>query len=108
LVDVLEAQRRASAPTNADAPQPVSTPTPQAADSTVQSASLTPELHELHGIQWRGFGEVDYKCFDRINAAVVATALNLLDPSRKLKWKDEMSMDNLLRLAIVLFLECVQ
>src|ERR1700676_4089689 len=60
-VDVLEAQRRASALTNAAAPQPVTTPTPQAADSTVQSPSLIPELHELRGIQWRGFGEVDYK-----------------------------------------------
>jgi hypothetical protein len=64
-VDVLEAQRRASAPTHADAPQPASTPTPQAADSTVQAASLPAELHELNGIHWLGFGEVDYKVLDQ-------------------------------------------
>jgi hypothetical protein len=64
-VDVLEAQRRASALTNADAPQSVTTPTLQAADSTVQSPSLIPELHELRGIQWRGFGEVDYKVLNQ-------------------------------------------
>ena len=27
--------------------------------------SLAQELHELHGIQWRGFGEVDYKVLNQ-------------------------------------------
>src|SRR6202163_2042374 len=63
---VLESQQRASGPSNADAtPQPVSTPAPQAADNNAQPASLSQELHELHGIQWRGFGEVDYKVLDQ-------------------------------------------
>src|SRR5260370_11316279 len=65
-VTVLESQQRASGPSNADTtPQPPSTPVPQAADNNAQPASLLEELHELHGIQWRGFGEVDYKVLNQ-------------------------------------------
>jgi hypothetical protein len=65
-VEALESQQRASAPSNADvAPQPVNTPDPQAADNNAQPASLIQELHELRGIQWRGFGEVDYKVLNQ-------------------------------------------
>ena|ERR1700730_455955 len=65
-VKVPESQQRASGPSNADATtQPVSTATPQDADDNAQPASLTQEHHELHGIQWRGFGEVDYKVLDQ-------------------------------------------
>src|SRR5882762_8599096 len=65
-VAVLEPQQRAGDLANADAtPQPVSAPTPQAADNPAQPASFLHELHELHGIQWRGFGEVDYKVLNQ-------------------------------------------
>ena len=65
-VQVLESQQRAGGLSNADVTaQPVSTPTPQAADNNAQAASLPQELHELHGIQWRGFGEVDYKVLNQ-------------------------------------------
>src|ERR1700730_2579879 len=65
-VRVLESQQRARGPSTADAtPQPASTATPQAADNTAQPASLLQELHEFHGIQWRGFGEVDYKVLNQ-------------------------------------------
>ena len=65
-VTVLESQRRASDPANADAAtQPVSAPALQAADNNPQPASLLQELHELRGIQWRGFGEVDYKVLNQ-------------------------------------------
>jgi hypothetical protein len=65
-VRVLESQQRANGPSTADAtPQPASTATPQAADNTAQPASLLQELHEFHGIQWRGFGEVDYKVLNQ-------------------------------------------
>ncbi len=65
-VTVLESQQRASGPSNSDTtPQPASTPIPQAADNNAQPASLLEELHELHGIQWRGFGEVDYKVLNQ-------------------------------------------
>src|SRR6202171_185727 len=65
-VTVLESQQRAGDPANADAtPQPTSPPTPQDADNPAQPASFLQELHELHGIQWRGFGEVDYKVLNQ-------------------------------------------
>src|ERR1700704_5477032 len=65
-VDVLESQQRASGPSNADAtPQSVSTATPQDAENNAKPVSLIQELHELHGIQWRGFGEVDYKVLNQ-------------------------------------------
>jgi hypothetical protein len=65
-VRVLESQQRANGPSPADAtPQPASTATPQAADNAAQPASLLQELHEFHGIQWRGFGEVDYKVLNQ-------------------------------------------
>jgi hypothetical protein len=65
-VKVLESQQRATGPSTADAtPQPASTATPQAADNNAQPASLPQELHEIHGIQWRGFGEVDYKVLNQ-------------------------------------------
>jgi hypothetical protein len=65
-VEALESQLRASAPSNAGAtPQPINTPTPQAADNNAQPASLIRELHELRGIQWRGFGGVDYKVLNQ-------------------------------------------
>src|SRR3984893_5721707 len=66
-VKVLESQQqRADAPSTADAtPQPASAATPQAVDNNAQPASLPQEPHEFHGIQWRGFGEVDYKVLNQ-------------------------------------------
>jgi hypothetical protein len=65
-VELLESGQRASGPSSADATaQPVSTPTPQAADNNTQADSRPQELHELHGIRWRGFGEVDYKVLNQ-------------------------------------------
>jgi hypothetical protein len=80
-VAALESQQRASAPANADAlspdraspdapspdaaSPPVSTPAPPAADSNPQPAALSQELHEPRGIQWHGFGEVDYKVLNQ-------------------------------------------
>src|SRR6202035_478067 len=56
-VKLLESQRASDANQSA-APQPVAGPAPaeEKAGST-QRQSLAQELHELHGIQWRGFGE---------------------------------------------------
>src|SRR6202048_1432692 len=66
-VKVLESQQqRGDAPSTADATlQAASTATPQAADNNAQPASLSQELHEFRGIQWRGFGEVDYKVLNQ-------------------------------------------
>src|SRR5258708_22962286 len=64
-VETLESRQRASDPVKADATtQSVSAPSSQAADNPAQPASLQ-ELHELRGIQWRGFGEVDYKVLNQ-------------------------------------------
>src|SRR5712692_8817216 len=65
-VTVLESQQPASGSSNADATfQSVNAPNPQAADNPAQPASFLQELHELRGIQWRGFGEVDYKVLNQ-------------------------------------------
>jgi hypothetical protein len=65
-VQVLESERPVSCPSNPDAtPEPVSTLHAQDPENNAQAASLLQELHELHGIQWRGFGEVDYKILDQ-------------------------------------------
>jgi hypothetical protein len=64
-VKALESQRASDANQSA-VPQPVASPAPaeEKAGST-QPESLAQELHELHGIQWRGFGEVDYKALNQ-------------------------------------------
>jgi hypothetical protein len=63
-VEMLESQQRTGDHADTDsAAQPVSIPTLQAADNNAPPASQ--ELHELRGIQWRGFGEVDYKVLNQ-------------------------------------------
>jgi len=64
-VAVLESQQRSSA--NPGPPEPTSAPPPSASEeaSTTPPESLLRELHELHGIQWRGFGELDYKVLNQ-------------------------------------------
>jgi hypothetical protein len=65
-VRALESQPRTGGPSNGDATlPPASAPTPPVADKNEQPASIAEELHELHGIQWRGFGEVDYKVLNQ-------------------------------------------
>jgi hypothetical protein len=65
-VVTLESQPRPATPTGEDiTPQPANTSTMQAADDPAPPASLLQEIHELRGIQWRGFGEVDYKVLDQ-------------------------------------------
>ncbi len=67
-VDALEAQQPAkdtpatASPDSASASAGVSTPT---SDATAQVPGFAQELHELRGIQWRGFGEVDYKVLNQ-------------------------------------------
>lgn len=66
-VKMLEADRT-SAPTaladttSTGSQQPQTTTTPAAADSPVGQIE---GLHNIHGIQWRGFGEVNYKVLDQ-------------------------------------------
>ena len=64
-VKQLESQR-ASAANQTAASQPAGGPAPadEKAGNT-QPESLAQELHELHGIQWRGFGEANYKVLNQ-------------------------------------------
>ncbi|HEY4762711.1 MAG TPA: hypothetical protein VIH75_03485 [Candidatus Sulfotelmatobacter sp.] len=58
-VKLLESQQNhtdASTPDSPNLPMPPAEPADQTPAPTVGQ-----ELHEAHGIQWRGFGEVDYK-----------------------------------------------
>jgi hypothetical protein len=65
-VRLLESQPPINGPPNPDAtPQPVSVPASQGADENAQPSPLPEDAHELHGIQWRGFGEVDYKVLNQ-------------------------------------------
>ena len=50
---------------NATTDLATSLPVPQAQDTNNAPASITQELHEIRGIQWRGFGEVDYKVLNQ-------------------------------------------
>jgi hypothetical protein len=65
-VAALESQQPASAVSNVNADaSSVGMPDPKIEDNNSQSPSLSPELHELRGIQWQGFGEVDYKLLNQ-------------------------------------------
>jgi hypothetical protein len=59
-VKLLESQQNhtdASTRDSSNLPMPSAEP----ADQTAPAPTVGQELHEAHGIQWRGFGEVDYK-----------------------------------------------
>jgi hypothetical protein len=65
-VAALESQQSFNAPSKASAEPPsASAPVAQDADNNAQTVSPIPELHELRGIQWQGFGEVDYKVLNQ-------------------------------------------
>jgi hypothetical protein len=60
-VKLLESQRN-----HADATPPnASNPSAEPSDRTASVPAVEPELHDVHGIQWRGFGEVDYKVLNQ-------------------------------------------
>jgi hypothetical protein len=54
-------------------PSPVAPPTtppgspPQETVEEAQASSFSRDMHNLHGLEWRGFGEVDYMVFDQKN-----------------------------------------
>jgi|ERR1022692_2356396 hypothetical protein len=65
-VAAIESRQRANALSNSDATSPpLSAPTCQTVDNNSQPAFLLQELYELRGIQWQGFGEVDYKALNQ-------------------------------------------
>jgi len=57
----------ASAPSSAPEITGVGAP-PTAPAAQTASVPAAPEMHNLHGIHWRGFGEVDYKVLNQRNS----------------------------------------
>jgi hypothetical protein len=57
----------AAAPQSAQVTPPeITTPHPTAEATPPESSpELTAAMHDLHGIQWRGFGELDYQALDQ-------------------------------------------
>ena len=64
-VKVLESQPRASVSSDVAASPQAGAPPPQDPASDTQNESLSQEIHRLNGIQWRGFGEVNYKVLNQ-------------------------------------------
>jgi len=65
-VEALEAERAGAQSTAAEtASHPDASPSVPASDSTPRSSEMDSSLHELLGIQWRGFGEADYQVLDQ-------------------------------------------
>ena len=65
-VRVLESRQGANnAPNAAVLAQTGTVTTPEAEQNDAPPASIPESFHELHGIQWRGFGEVDYKVLNQ-------------------------------------------
>jgi hypothetical protein len=66
-VSKLESRQRTDSLPDPNAPaEPSATaPGPPSAENSDQSLSLPQELHELRGIQWQGFGELDYKVLNQ-------------------------------------------
>jgi hypothetical protein len=65
-VKLLEFQQETSVSSQVTASsQPRTTPAPPVTEDNEHPAPLSEDLHEFHGIQWRGFGEVDYKVLNQ-------------------------------------------
>ena len=60
-VAVLEARQGAGAATE---PMVTATPAEVASAEALTESTIFQEQHEVRGIQWRGFGEVNYKVLD--------------------------------------------
>jgi len=66
-VKAIEAERARALPIATSAAITTEQPTP-APTSALPSPEEAPALHELQGIQWRGFGEADYRVLDQRKA----------------------------------------
>jgi hypothetical protein len=68
-IRTLEAKQAQAAPaTNADSTPPASPPAPQPAEQTTPPpapAAAPGDWHDVHGIQFRGFGEVNYQVLNQ-------------------------------------------
>jgi len=70
-IRTLEANQKATSTTEPAPSVPTELAPPSAPDNAPQQEAQTvppvppPEMHNLRGIQWRGFGELDYKVLDQ-------------------------------------------
>jgi hypothetical protein len=64
-VRLLESERTAAPLASDPGPQSGKTETEAVGESAVQQPSVSEALSEIHGIQWRGFGEVNYKVLNQ-------------------------------------------
>src|SRR5579859_1498705 len=72
-IRVLEASQKTAAPTAEPLPVPSTAadaaaqtaPPAQSADQSTAAPTSLPEMHEVHAIQWRGFGEADYRVLNQ-------------------------------------------
>lgn len=71
-INLLEANQKSSTEVPPATPAPVPTPTRSETATPSQTpapsetaAASSPEMHNLHGIRWRGFGELDYKVLNQ-------------------------------------------
>jgi hypothetical protein len=63
-VKLLESQQNHGDASTPDASNPPLPPV-EPADQAVATPTMEQELHDAHGIQWRGFGEVDYQVLNQ-------------------------------------------
>jgi hypothetical protein len=64
-VKLLESQQSHAEASTPDSTKPPVPPVIESADQTPPAPAVWQELHEVHGIQWRGFGQVDYKALNQ-------------------------------------------
>jgi len=59
-----ESQQNHAGASTPTPPDPLAPPV-ESADQTASAPTVAQETRQVHGIQWRGFGEVDYKALNR-------------------------------------------
>jgi hypothetical protein len=64
-VAALEAKQNPAPVASQPAPAQPSTSTPAPQETAASQEATFRDLHDIHGIQWRGFGEVNYKVLDQ-------------------------------------------
>jgi hypothetical protein len=67
-VRLLESERAAAPRASDPGPESGKSQTEAVVESAVQQPPASEALREIHGIQWRGFGEVDYKVLNQRKA----------------------------------------
>lgn len=64
-IKVLESKQPQAVPTTEASPASTAAPPPSSEPTEQPAVALPPDWHDVHGIQWRGFGEFNYKVLDQ-------------------------------------------